>query len=260
MQLIVSVSVLILMIAALYKTNVTVYAQSLDAPPDQNNSGNSGYTFGGVCNGTVDAAGDCCPYGVTSDNQSCLTSSNVSAGTAASSGNAPSNAGNSGTSGASGANSNANSNSTWWGSNTGSTGNGSPASGSTGNGSPASGSTGNGSNSSNGGVNRLTNPLNGGGINSIGQLVQNFVQIFAYIVILFAVLMIIFTGFQYITAMGNSTKIKELHERFLWLVVGIAIVIGARVIVDVVINTLASTGAVNQNVIQQARSANSGGN
>ena len=102
----------------------------------------------------------------------------------------------------------------------------------------------------------LTNPL--GKINSVGALVQNFVQIFTYLVILLAVLMLIYTGLQYILAQGNSTKISELHKRFLWLVVGIAIVIGAKVIVDVVINTLAATGTVNSNVIQQARNANSG--
>lgn len=112
------------------------------------------------------------------------------------------------------------------------------------------------SNSSGGTTFTLTNPLSG--INSIGGLVQNFVQIFSYIVILFAVLMFIYTGFQYITAQGNSTKIKDLHARLLYIVIGVAVVIGARVIIDVVINTLSATGTVNQQVIQQAKNANSG--
>ena len=128
-----------------------------------------------------------------------------------------------------------------------------PAAGAISNPTPAAGAV---SNPSGSGTFTLTNPLSG--INSIGALVQNFVQIFSYIVILFAVLMFIYTGFQYITAQGNSTKIKELHARLLYIVIGVAVVIGARVIIDVVINTLSATGTVNPQVIQQAKNANSG--
>jgi TRAP-type C4-dicarboxylate transport system permease small subunit len=94
-------------------------------------------------------------------------------------------------------------------------------------------------------------------VDSIGQAVLNFVQIFSYVVILLAVLAIIYVGFQYIlaSASGNATKIKELHTYLLYIVIGIAVVIGAQVIVRVVLNTLQATGTVNSNIIQGANKA-----
>jgi hypothetical protein len=98
----------------------------------------------------------------------------------------------------------------------------------------------------------LTNPLQGRGINSIGGLAMSFVEIISYIVVLIAVLAFIYVGFQYIifSAQGNSAKIKELHKWLLWIVVGTAIVIGARVLVEIVINTISATGTVSPGVIQ----------
>ena len=81
--------------------------------------------------------------------------------------------------------------------------------------------------------------------------------IFSYIVILLAVLALIWVGFQYILAasQGNSDKIKDLHGYLLYIVIGIAVVIGARVIVQVVFNTLQATGTINSNISQSVNSA-----
>lgn len=107
-------------------------------------------------------------------------------------------------------------------------------------------------------VTPLQNPLKN--VSSIGDLVQKFVEIFSYIVVIIAVLALIYVGFQYVlyAAQGNSQKIKELHSWLLWIIVGTAIVIAARVMVLVVINTLEATGVVNQNVTNNARSAATG--
>jgi len=102
-------------------------------------------------------------------------------------------------------------------------------------------------------VGRLQNPL--AGVNSVGQLVGKAAEIFSYIVILFAVLVLVWTGLQYILARGNAEKMKELSNRLLWIVIGIAIVIGARIIVEIVINTVASTGVVKPEIIDQANRA-----
>lgn len=100
----------------------------------------------------------------------------------------------------------------------------------------------------------LTNPLKA---TSIGQVVLDFTTIFSYVVILIAVLALIFVGFQYImaSAQGNSDKIKDLHSYLLYIVIGIAVVIGARVIVQVVFNTLQATGTINSNVSQGVNQA-----
>ena len=101
---------------------------------------------------------------------------------------------------------------------------------------------------------KISNPLQA---NTIGDIVNTGTSIFSYVVVLFGVLALIYTGLQYVLAQGNAEKVKELKTQLLWIVIGIAIVIGSRIIVSVVINTLSATGIVNQNVINSAQSANS---
>jgi len=98
----------------------------------------------------------------------------------------------------------------------------------------------------------IANPLK---VDSIGGLVSLAVEIFTYIVILFGVLMLVWVGFQYILARGNTERMKELSKWLTWIVVGIAIVIGARVMVQVIINTLETTGTVDSGVIRSANNA-----
>jgi heme/copper-type cytochrome/quinol oxidase subunit 2 len=108
--------------------------------------------------------------------------------------------------------------------------------------------------SSNTSIFTLQNPLK---VDSIGGLVQAFLEIITYIVIIFAVLMFIWIGFKYVVnaANGNASEIKKLHSQLMWLVIGVAIIIAARVIVQVVINTISATGTVSPNVIQSANNA-----
>ena len=106
--------------------------------------------------------------------------------------------------------------------------------------------------SNTGGTFSISNPLN---VNSVADVVSSGAQIFSYIVVLFGVLALIWTGLQYILAQGNSARITELKMQLLWIVIGIAIVIGARIIISIVINTLAATGVVNQRIIQSSTNA-----
>ena len=101
----------------------------------------------------------------------------------------------------------------------------------------------------------IQNPLSASN-STIGGIVQTAAQIFAYVVVLIGVLALIWTGLQYVLAQGNSEKLTKLKSQLLWIVVGIAIVIGARIIISVVINTLAASGVVNQNIINNAQDAN----
>ncbi|MEK7610079.1 MAG: hypothetical protein AAB470_03110 [Patescibacteria group bacterium] len=101
----------------------------------------------------------------------------------------------------------------------------------------------------------LQNPLK---VDSIGGLVQNFIEIFSYIVILFAVLLLVWVGLRFIMVRGNSEEIKKLKDWLLFIVVGVAVVIGARIIIQIVINTLASTGTVDQRTIQSVQKAVNG--
>lgn len=100
----------------------------------------------------------------------------------------------------------------------------------------------------------IKNPLDPK-FNSVGSLVQGFVMIFSVIAVLFAVLALIWVGFRFILARGDPTKMNELKSWLMWIVVGVAVVIGASAIIQVVINTLSATGTVNQSVIQNVQKA-----
>lgn len=100
----------------------------------------------------------------------------------------------------------------------------------------------------------LKNPLEGQGITTVGGLVSNFLVVFTYLVVIAAVLLIIWTGFQFVMTRGDAKKMVELKDRLLWIVVGLSVIIGARIIVQVIINTLGDTGVVNQRVIDSAQS------
>jgi hypothetical protein len=133
------------------------------------------------------------------------------------------------------------------------TGNGNPLGGGTvtGNGNPVGGGT---VNPSSGGTFYLQNPLSSQ-FTTVGGIVGGFIQIFVYLVVLFAVVMIIYVGLMLVLAQGNTEELTKRKDQLLMLVIGLAIVIGARIIVQVVISTLQSTGTVNQNVITNAQNA-----
>ncbi len=83
----------------------------------------------------------------------------------------------------------------------------------------------------------LCNPLNA------PDLVSLFQEILAYVVQIGAiilVMMIIFVGFQYITARGNPEKVSSAHKALLWTVVGGALLLGAEAIALVITATVSS--------------------
>ena len=98
----------------------------------------------------------------------------------------------------------------------------------------------------------IKNPLQA---NSVGELVQTAATIFSYLAVLAGVIALIWTGLQYILAQGKPERIKELKTQLLWVVVGIGIVIGARIMISIVINTLSASGVVNEDIINNANKA-----
>lgn len=103
----------------------------------------------------------------------------------------------------------------------------------------------------------LTNPLNKD-FNSIGGVVNAGINIFTYLAILFAVLAFIWVGLKYIMAQGNPAKVTEASKWLLNIVIGVAILIAARLIISIVINTLQATGVVKQDVVNSAQNALNG--
>ncbi len=97
--------------------------------------------------------------------------------------------------------------------------------------------------SSNQSFTKLQNPLNA---NSVQEVLLLAADIAIYIGVSFAILAIIFVGFKFVLAQGNSDKLKEAKMWFLWIIVGLAILISSKVIVEIVKNTLIQSGVVNR--------------
>ena len=92
---------------------------------------------------------------------------------------------------------------------------------------------------------KLQNPLKA---ESIQEIIFLAVDIAVYIGAAFAVLAIIFVGFKFVFAQGNETKLKEAKMWLLYIVIGLAILISAKVIVEIVKNTLVKSGVVDKSV------------
>ena len=102
-------------------------------------------------------------------------------------------------------------------------------------------------------VQTLNDPL--GSNMTVSKIILTFMQIATYIAVLFGVILIVFVGFRYVLARGNPTEISKLHSWLLWIVVGLAVIIGARIIVSVIISTLQATGTVNPGISQNSNNA-----
>ena len=96
----------------------------------------------------------------------------------------------------------------------------------------------------------LPNPLKcgSGSCNSINDLLYLIADIATYIGVILAVLALIWVGFKFIAAQGNPEKITEAKHYFFYIIVGIAILIGASAIVAILKSTLTSAGVVQPGV------------
>lgn len=83
------------------------------------------------------------------------------------------------------------------------------------------------------------NPFNGG--NDFLSLLTVFLQkIVMPIAAVAVVLAIIWSGFTFITAQGNETKLKKAKDRLLWSLIGGGVLLGAAAISKVVVNIVNS--------------------
>jgi hypothetical protein len=110
-----------------------------------------------------------------------------------------------------------------------------------------------GSETDSGKVVTLSNPLKG--VNSISDIIFTFMKIISYLAVIFGVIMIMWVGLQLVLAQGKPDEITKRSYQLLWVVVGIGVILGARILITVVINTLQATGTVNPAVIQSAQNA-----
>ena len=85
----------------------------------------------------------------------------------------------------------------------------------------------------------IPNPLNESVGNSIPGLIRVIIDnILLPIGGVVAVLMIMWAGFLYVTARGDTAKLKDARNALLWAVIGAAILLGAWVISQAIQSTI----------------------
>ena len=113
---------------------------------------------------------------------------------------------------------------------------------------PTANSTGNNVNAQDQTITKLTNPLN---VDSVQDVIFLAVNIAMYVGVAFAILALIYVGFLFIMAQGNEDKLKEAKMWFMYIIVGLAILISSKVIVEIVKNTLSDAGVVDSSVFNR---------
>lgn len=82
----------------------------------------------------------------------------------------------------------------------------------------------------------ITNPL--GSTKSLSQVIVNVVSVVQILLIMAAVLYILYAGFMFVTARGETAKIIKARNALLWGLVGVALVLGAQVITTTIKNSV----------------------
>ncbi|MEI6237337.1 MAG: pilin [Candidatus Saccharibacteria bacterium] len=99
----------------------------------------------------------------------------------------------------------------------------------------------NGTNLVNGNVE--CNTITEGAGNSINSMVATIINIFSWIVGVICVIMIIYGGFRYVTAGGDSARVGDAKNTILYAIVGLVIVALAQVIVKFVLSKVTAPAA-----------------
>ncbi len=101
-----------------------------------------------------------------------------------------------------------------------------------------------GSGNGGGGIVVLPNFLKAGTIPELLGGIADF--LLSYIAIPFAVLMLIWAGFRFVTAQGNPEAIKKAKSNFIWTIGGVTLVLAANLLVSFVTDFLSGGNMVSE--------------
>lgn len=97
-------------------------------------------------------------------------------------------------------------------------------------------------------ISSLQNPLQA---TSITGIIEKIVDLIIFLGIIAAVFMFVFIGFKFVWAQGDSSALKEARQWFLYAVIGTAILISSKVIVEVIKGTFVSSGVVDESLFKK---------
>ena len=80
----------------------------------------------------------------------------------------------------------------------------------------------------------LSNPASGAGINSIGDFVAAFLKAVVEISLPILTLFIVYSGFLFVTARGNASKLEKAKENFFYVIIGAILILGAWVLATLI--------------------------
>jgi len=81
------------------------------------------------------------------------------------------------------------------------------------------------------------------GITDIKDLFLRIVDFLTLLAMPFAVLMLIWSGFLFVTAQGNDTKLVTARKNLIWTIAGIAVIVSANIIVNYIMEAMGVSGA-----------------
>ena len=83
----------------------------------------------------------------------------------------------------------------------------------------------------------LQNPIKAASVSAlIGKLLDIIIEFGTPL----AALVIVYTGYVFVTAVGNDKKLEQAKNKLWWTVIGTALIVGAKVIMTVVETTISS--------------------
>lgn len=85
---------------------------------------------------------------------------------------------------------------------------------------------------------RFENPLSG--ISTIPDFINELLSIVIMIAIPVIVIMIVYSGFLFVTARGNEERVSKARTNFLYVVIGTAVILGAKLLASAIAETIQS--------------------
>jgi len=74
----------------------------------------------------------------------------------------------------------------------------------------------------------IENPIKGA--DSIEQLIAKIIDAAVIILMPLVVLFIVYSGFMFLIARGNTEALNKAKTNFIWVIVGVSVLLGAKVI------------------------------
>src|SRR3989344_1350540 len=96
-------------------------------------------------------------------------------------------------------------------------------------------------NANNTGTGMLENPIK---VGTLTELLQKAIDIVWKLGIPVIVLVIIYTGFLFVAAQGNTTKLTKAKDALLWVIIGSAVVLGSWVLAKALAGTVKNLQSV----------------